>query len=72
MSEWISPDDRLPEHQQRYLVTIKTHKGKVVRSGTYFCELFMNDNGDIWKSTDKEVTAWMPLPEPYKRGKEIK
>lgn len=66
MSEWISPKDRLPEHQQRYLVTIKTHKREIVRSGTYFCELFMNDNGDIWKPTDKEVTAWMPLPEPWR------
>ena len=39
-----------------------------VRSGWFEDGLFMNDNGDTWKWTDKEVIAWMyqpKLPEPW-------
>lgn len=40
-----------------------------IRSGWYEDGLFMNDNGDTWKATDKEVVGWMyqpKLPKPWK------
>ena len=68
---WIRTDERLPEHDlDRVLTTIAIPgREKKVRSGHYFQGYFMNDNGDTWNATDKEVQAWMPLPEPYKRGR---
>ena len=35
-------------------------------SGGYFKGYFMMDNGDTWNETDKEILAWMPLPEPWR------
>ena len=68
---WIRTDNRLPDDQTRTLVTIKIpRKGKSVRSGFYINGCFFNDNGDVWNATDQEVLAWMPLPEPYKEGKQ--
>lgn len=61
-NNWIPCSERLPEYDMcRTLTTINTH----VKSGYYYKGLFYNDNGDTWKATDKEVIAWMPLPEPY-------
>ena len=65
---WIKCSERLPETDMyRTLTTIRTpHKGTNVRSGHFYKGFFCNDNGDTWNATDKEVLAWMPLPEPYK------
>lgn len=64
--QWIPVAEYLPEDGERVLTTIETkRKGKQVRSGTYFKGYFNNDNGDTWHAKDKEVIAWMPLPEPY-------
>lgn len=67
---WIPCSERLPEENMtRTLTTIHTpHKGTNVRSGRFCNGMFFNDNGDCWKATDKEVIAWMPLPEPYQGG----
>ena len=64
---WIPVSERLPEENMtRVLTTVKTpHKGLNARSGTYYDGLFMNDNGDVWKATAKELKAWQPLPEVY-------
>lgn len=69
--KWILCSERLPEENMtRVLTTVKTpHKGLNARSGTYYDGLFMNDNGDVWKATAKELKAWMPLPEPYREEK---
>ena len=65
--KWIPASEVLPEGAMRVLTTIETnHKGKQVRSGFYYQNYFHNDNGDTWNATDKEVLAWMPLPEPYR------
>jgi hypothetical protein len=68
--QWIPCNERLPENKSFILTTIRVPgKHARVRSGFYDSGLFMNDNGDTWNITEKRVTAWMPLPEPYKRGK---
>lgn len=68
MSNWIPTKEGLPDDQSHVLTTIKIpRKGRIpkVRSGWYQDGLFMNDNGDTWQSTDKEVVAWMYSPKPY-------
>ena len=69
MCEWIPVKERLPEERSSVLTTIHiAGKEPKVRSGWYQHGLFMNDNGDVWFSTDKEVIAWMPLPKGYKES----
>ena len=67
--KWIPVSEALPKDMDRLLATIVRSNGeKRVRSGHYYKGLFMMDNGDTWKETDKEILAWMPLVEPYKEG----
>lgn len=64
---WTPVTEALPKDMDRLLVTIVRSDGsKRVRSGDYYKGYFMLDNGDTWKETDKEVLAWMPLPEPWR------
>ena len=65
-NRWIPISERLPKNKSYVLTTIRI-PGRVphVRSGWYQEGFFHNDNGDVWNDTDPEVTAWMPLPEPY-------
>ena len=69
---WISVSEKLPEEGCCILTTINGIRGIKVRSGFYSDNIFNNDNGNIWKPTDKEILAWMPLPEPYKTESEDK
>ena len=63
---WIPVSERLPEDRELVLFSTKTDR---VFEGRFFA-----DNTDIqWYSFRDEtfawnnvVTAWMPLPEPYK------
>lgn len=64
---WIPVTEALPKDMDRLLVTIVRSDGsKRVRSGHYYKGYFMMDNGDTWNETDKEILAWMPLPEPWR------
>lgn len=64
---WIPVKERLPENKTYVLVTIGIPgRQPHARSGWYQDGFFHNDNGDVWRATDIEVKAWMPLPEPYR------
>ena len=67
--KWTSCSERLPENKSYVLTTIHVPgRQPHARSGWYEDGYFFNDNGDTWRSIDKEVNAWMPLPEPWKEG----
>lgn len=59
--KWIPCSERLPEEHHIYLTTIKKANGITLTTHSYF---FTKEVG--W--SDACVIAWMPLPEPYKRG----
>ena len=63
MAEWISVKDRLPENpEERVLVKIKDERsvfGKpAIDTDRY--------SGKCWVRYYKNITHWMPLPEPPK------
>ena len=59
VQEWISVDDRLPEHDE--IVIICTDEN-FIYAGELVGDTWFLDN-DSWTAT---VTHWMPLPEPPK------
>lgn len=70
--EWIPCSERLPEEGGFYLVTFKTYG-----NGRGVIEKFYRKTENLWTDdgvhrgfflNPDEVTAWMPLPEPYKEG----
>lgn len=61
---WIPVSERLPDKEERILVTVW---GDV--------DVAWRDKYGIWESDEymyekDDITAWMPLPEPYKGGRE--
>jgi hypothetical protein len=58
-TKWIPVSERLPEDLQQVLVTISDGK-KLLMVTT--C-MYSTPPGSFWNDY---VTAWMPLPEPYK------
>lgn len=61
MNEWISVTDRMPERFVPVIVCRERAKGE------YVVEQGCKDVGDWWKvygTRTKNVTHWMPLPEP--------
>lgn len=72
---WIPVEERLPEEDGEYLVTFLIDKK--VRLVGYGCcrkDVLGNDIGfgwyDLYSGTyfsDKAFTAWMPLPDPYRK-----
>lgn len=71
---WIPVSERLPEKDTRVLVMVQVGKREPkVRSGFHYEDgFFCIDNGDTWYARDKELKAWMPLPEPYRAESEDK
>ena len=53
--KWIPVTERLPEEHGGYLVSLKQG---------YVTTAFWSGNSQKWE----KITAWMPLPEPYKGG----
>ena len=63
---WIPVTERLPEQEGRYLVSCNTDYGIEV------ARMYIDEDGERyfgcdWNDPD-DIEAWMPLPEPYKRG----
>ena len=58
VNEWISVSERLPEIRERVLVSYNVHGEQVVNT-TYY---------DEFGFLIGKVDAWMPMPEPYRRG----
>ena len=53
--KWIPVSERLPDHQGMYIVTYNVNEIAYISTDYYFSKGFAD-----------RVTAWMPLPEPYK------
>lgn len=65
-NKWIPCSEKLPENKSYVLTTIYIPgRQPHARSGWYQDGFFHNDNGDVWRTTDREVIAWQPLPQPY-------
>lgn len=69
--KWISVNDRLPEPGiTKLIVTVRHEHGNIVDMARY---LGPQEGWDLvsWKLWDKNVTHWMPLPEPPKDESEV-
>ena len=71
VQEWIPVTERLPDTAERVLVC-KTWLGRVYKPVYGYYQDFPNQKGCWYVLTDegyypqREVTHWMPLPEPPK------
>ena len=65
MSKWIPVSERLPEKNVEVLAT--TEWDEVTIAEMYSANNWFIHEGTTNVDTD-EITAWMPLPEPYKEG----
>lgn len=71
--KWILCSERLPEENGRYLCTVGTD----YRNPREMYYEPKGKNNRTWASLDRAyvedcfVTAWMPLPEPYKAESEV-
>jgi hypothetical protein len=63
-TEWISVDERLPDMDESVLMFTK-QKGYYV-GGYYKAEVHAEFTGFYANAVKRDVTHWMPLPEPPK------
>jgi hypothetical protein len=64
MSEWISVEERLPEHKQRVLVFYNNHFW-VVEAWIQSDGMWFWPTGGYQKGIPpNHATHWMPLPDP--------
>lgn len=75
-SEWIPCSERLPDKNDTYLITVSSYDETA--SIEYIAVDHCNSDGGFLHfetkknpkaKSGKVVTAWMPLPEPYKENK---
>lgn len=62
-NKWILTEERLPEKEGDYLVTITMDHRPFIFILGFHDGKFFGDRGD--EPNNKRVIAWMPLPEPY-------
>ena len=65
-NKWILTEERLPEKEGDYLVTIPLDHTPFIFILGFHDGKFFGDRGD--EPNNKRILAWMELPEPYKRG----
>lgn len=58
---WISVEESVPEDERMVLVTCQTKKGIRSTNRAYYDGAFWHGSGSM-----SSVTAWQPLPDPYK------
>ena len=64
---WIPCSERLPSEQGQYLVTFPLSNGDPWVYVLSFCKGKFYETDDEWGDAEyDDVTAWMPLPEPWK------
>ena len=66
MSEWIPVSKRLPEIEEKVLVTYKLNSGQWVTPEIRFMfhKLGSPNQGKLMWTVNDSATHWMPLPEP--------
>ena len=64
VQEWISVDDRLPEHRDVVLCFMKFGEQRILQWDNVSSWWLGYGHGDDWQKAD--VTNWMPLPQPPK------
>lgn len=69
---WIPVSERLPDKRGFYLVTEKEYRvGDKKHSGKFETKVSFVEFREKWnRASFFEITAWMPLPEPYQEGGE--
>lgn len=68
---WIPCSERLPEKGFTVLVTRLTNDNiTYIELASLQDDCWMSNCDEYDKPTDHKVIAWMPLPEPYKGGRE--
>lgn len=69
-TNWIPGSNRLPEYDELVLVTVKGKYNNITFENAIELAFYDKDEGWILGAEpdwlDPNVTAWMPLPEPYK------
>lgn len=66
--EWIPCSVKMPDKEGNYLVSGKWASGKLAVDS---CEYKIDYDGGYFRASHSfDVLAWMPLPNPYKRGEE--
>lgn len=66
MAEWVSVKDRMPRYNQ-HVLTFSPNMAMPIIVGEYYG--YWGEDDDEWYegwSYNREVTHWMPLPEPPK------
>lgn len=72
---WIPVSERLPEKSYGCLVTVYDTDLRTQDEFENILPYFVGYDGETWNNADGEpipfeVTAWMPLPQPYKAESE--
>lgn len=76
MSEWIPVSEGLPKNGERVLVSVRSERGNINWTG-FGIVMLGTVREDEWttyqfapkNAGDGIVTAWMPLPKPYREEK---